>query len=225
MRGSRRIIRPTVRLRIQPTSTALRIASPRRWKRQVANEYPNVRRTVSADTADATSTAIVSGRLPVLSRARNDIVSGPPTTATAKALMATSAQTDSGRPYIGVTRASTPANSFPVIAPRNNDAKNNPPRKPEPMETADATAFITSNSATCGSGYGRVDAGMQRRMTGGTAPAARSAPAGPTTMPPAVGRSQPGTRLRRNMSSVRVTPRMIAMPPNAHVTPSASTSR
>ena len=38
VRTSRRIIRPTVRLRIQPISTALRIASPRRWKRQVAKE-------------------------------------------------------------------------------------------------------------------------------------------------------------------------------------------
>ena len=38
VRISRRIIRPTVRLRIQPISTALRIASPRRWKRHVANE-------------------------------------------------------------------------------------------------------------------------------------------------------------------------------------------
>jgi hypothetical protein len=32
-----------VRLRIQPISTALRIASPRRWKRHVAKEYPKVR--------------------------------------------------------------------------------------------------------------------------------------------------------------------------------------
>ncbi len=64
VRISRRIIRPTVRLRIQPISTALRIASPRRWNRQVANEYPKVRRTVSEDTTHAASTATVIGRLP-----------------------------------------------------------------------------------------------------------------------------------------------------------------
>ena len=38
VRMSRRIIRPTVSLRTQPISTAERIASPRRWNRQVAKE-------------------------------------------------------------------------------------------------------------------------------------------------------------------------------------------
>src|SRR6516225_9580181 len=36
--GSRRIIGPTSRSLIQPTSSGLRIVSPRRWKRQVAKE-------------------------------------------------------------------------------------------------------------------------------------------------------------------------------------------
>ena len=43
----------------------------------------------------------------------------------------------------------------------------------------------------------------------------------PTAMPPNVGRSQPGTRLRRNSSSVSVTPRMMAMPTSAQSMPSA----
>ena len=38
VRTSARIICPTVRSRIQPTSAALRMVSPRRWKRQVAKE-------------------------------------------------------------------------------------------------------------------------------------------------------------------------------------------
>ena len=38
VRTSARIIRRTVRSRSQPTSAALRMVSPRRWKRQVANE-------------------------------------------------------------------------------------------------------------------------------------------------------------------------------------------
>jgi hypothetical protein len=38
VRTSARIICPTLRSRIQPTSAALRMVSPRRWKRQVAKE-------------------------------------------------------------------------------------------------------------------------------------------------------------------------------------------
>ena len=38
VRTSERIIWPTVRSLIQPTSAALRMVSPRRWKRQVVNE-------------------------------------------------------------------------------------------------------------------------------------------------------------------------------------------
>ena len=37
----------------------------------------------------------------------------------------------------------------------------------------------------------------------------------PTARPPMAGRIQPGTRLRRNSSSTRVTPRIMAMPPRA----------
>ena len=43
----------------------------------------------------------------------------------------------------------------------------------------------------------------------------------PTASPPIAGRSQVGTRLRRNSSSVSVTPRMIATPTRAHTMPSA----
>src|SRR6202043_1412525 len=103
----------------------------RRWKRQVAKEYPNVRRTVMAEITEAATTATVSGRLPVLSSVRNAMVSGPPTTATASALMPTSAQTTGGTACTIVTAASTPANSLPSSAPRNREGKKKPPRNPE----------------------------------------------------------------------------------------------
>ena len=79
------------------------------------------------------------------------MVSGPPTIATASALMPTSAQTTGGTACATVTIASTPANSLPTSAPRNSEAKNSPPRKPEPIEIAEADAFSTISSAICGS--------------------------------------------------------------------------
>ncbi len=102
-----------------------------------------------ADTTEAASTATVMGRLPVLSSARNAIVSGPPTTATAMALMPTRAHTTGGSACVAVTVARPAANSLPVSAPRNSEAKNNPPRKPEPIETAEATDFAKISSAIC----------------------------------------------------------------------------
>ena len=43
----------------------------------------------------------------------------------------------------------------------------------------------------------------------------------PTASPPIAGRSQPGTPLLRNSSSVSVTPRMMAMPTSAQTMPRA----
>ena len=77
------------------------------------------------------------------------IVSGPPTTATASALMPTSAHTTAGRTCTTVMVASRAANSLPTSAPRNSEAKNSPPRKPDPMDTAEAVAFSTISRATC----------------------------------------------------------------------------
>ena len=37
-----------------------------------------------------------------------------------------------------------PAKSLPSSAPRNSEAKNRPPRKPEPIETAEAASFSSS---------------------------------------------------------------------------------
>ena len=46
-------------------------------------------------------------------------------------------------------------------------------------------------------------------------------PSVPTARPPTAGRSQMGTPLRRNKSSVRVTPRMMVTPTRAQTMPSA----
>ncbi len=111
-----------------------------------------MRRTVSADTTQAASTAMVIGRLPVLSSARNAMVRGPPTTATATALMPTRAHTTAGSACVALTSASPAANSLPISAPRNSEAKNSPPRKPEPIDTAEATALARISSAMCTAG-------------------------------------------------------------------------
>ena len=94
----------------------------------------------------------------MLSSASNAIVNGPPTTAVASALMPTSAHTTAGTACTTVTSASAPANSLPSRAPRNRDAKNNPPRKPEPMLMAEATDFSTIRTPMCERLYGASSA-------------------------------------------------------------------
>ena len=128
------------------------------------------------------------------------MVSGPPTTATASALMPTSAQITAGNACTTVTSANAPANSLPSSAPRNSEAKNSPPRKPEPMDTAEATAFSMISSAMCSMLYGASSeirsAAWPDDMTAGVASARQ-----PTTNPPSAGRSQVGTPLVRNRPS------------------------
>jgi hypothetical protein len=41
-----------------------------------------------------------------------------------------------------------PAKTLPNNAPRNSEAKKRPPRKPEPMEKAEAVAFMISMART-----------------------------------------------------------------------------
>ena len=113
-----------------------------------------MRRTVRAETTQAASTAAVIGKLPVVSSARNPIVSGPPTMATATPLMPTSAHTTAGSAWAAEMCANTPANSLPSTEPRNKEAKNRPPRNPEPIDTADAIAFRTNSMARYVSGLG-----------------------------------------------------------------------
>ena len=61
--------------------------------------------------------------------------------------MPTRAHTTGGSAWVTVTAASPAANSLPASAPRNSEAKNNPPRKPEPIDTAEATDLAMISSA------------------------------------------------------------------------------
>ncbi len=85
--------------------------------------------------------------------------------AAATALMPTTAH-DHARD--GVRRTDqglrTPPKNLPTSAPRNSEAKNRPPRKPEPMETAEAIDFSTTSSADPG------DAGSGAAITRPIAP-------------------------------------------------------
>ena len=80
------------------------------------------------------------------------MVSGPPMIATASPLMPTRAQTSCGTAWAALTSANAPAKAFPSNAPRNSEAKNSPPRKPEPIEIAEAVAFRTTSRTTQRSG-------------------------------------------------------------------------
>ena len=131
-----------------------------------------MRRTVSAETTQAASTATVIGRLPVLSSARNPIVSGPPMIATARPLMPTRAQTTGDTACAVLTMAERAGEGLPTSAPRNSEAKNRPPRKPEPMEIAEAIDFSTTSSATWRQRVGRVDVDAAARRARRTAPPA-----------------------------------------------------
>ncbi len=75
------------------------------------------------------------------------MVSGPPMIATARPLMPTRAQIVGEIMCSGLTPPTIRANALPSTAPRNNEAKNKPPRKPEPIEIADASAFSSTSSS------------------------------------------------------------------------------
>ena len=77
------------------------------------------------------------------------MVSGPPMIATASPLIPTSAHTTGETACAVLTMASAPANALPTSAPRNSEAKNRPPRNPEPIEIAEAIDFSTTSSVTC----------------------------------------------------------------------------
>ena len=62
--------------------------------------------------------------------------------------MPTSAQITGDTACTVLTAASTPAKHLPSTAPRNSDAKNRPPRNPDPIEMAEAADFSTTSSPT-----------------------------------------------------------------------------
>ena len=138
---SGRIIRSTVRLRSQPTSLALRMVSPRRCRRQVENEWPNMKRTKMLVTMQPASTTAVTSTLRVISSTRKDIVSGPPTIATPSVAIPVSMLTVESSGMLKPDSAMTAAKNFPRRLPTNSEQKNKPPRKPDASETRQAISF------------------------------------------------------------------------------------
>ena len=118
-----RIMRSTVRLRSQPTSLALRMVSPRRCRRQVEKEWPNMKRTKMLVTMQPASTTAVTSTLRVISSTRNDIVSGPPTIATPSVAMPVSMLTMGSTVKPRPVHTSTAAKNFPSRLPTNSEAE------------------------------------------------------------------------------------------------------
>ena len=179
-----------------------------------------MRRTVSDDSTQTPSTAMVSGRLPVASNARNPMVMGPPMIAVAIELMPTTAIAVAGTTCAMPTRSSAVPRNLPIRVPRNREAKNRPPRKPEAIEVAVAQAFISTSSPSHHTGNG-VSITIPIAPWPDDRTIGVESASTPMAVPPMAGRSQPGMPLRRSQLSSKVTPRMMAMPIRAHSTPTA----
>src|SRR4051794_5072179 len=95
----------------------------------------------------AISTAVVSQRSPVDSSAMNVMVSGPPITETDSAPMPTTAYTCGSSVKAGERYDAPSASMRPASAPSSSEAKNNPPRNPDPSETIEASALSANSSA------------------------------------------------------------------------------
>ena len=150
------------------------------------------------------------------------MVSGPPTIATAIPLIPIRPYVPSEKTATGHASSMAAANARPSMAPRNSDAKNSPPRNPEPSDMAEATALLPSSSSSVPNGSA---AARPARNAPWPAPSTAGVVSAipPTSNPPIAGRSQTGTKLRANTRSVMVTLYMIAMPHRAHSTPSSRT--
>ena len=115
--------------------------------------------------------------------------------------------------------ASRPANRCPTSVPRNNDAKNSPPRNPKPSEMIDAAHFASSTVAMNPS-----DTPSARSACSAPCPAdstcGDSIATGTSNTPPIAGRSQSGSRIRRVHASTSATARITAIPISAQIAPS-----
>ena len=103
----------------------------------------------------------------------------------------------------------------------NSVAKNNPPRKPVPSETIDASAFRTKTPAM-------ICNGIETRPEKCSAPCPDDITCGvtsassPTARPPSAGRSGGQSRVFASPVSHNATPRMMRMPNSAARTPSSA---
>lgn len=75
------------------------------------------------------------------------MVSGPPMTATPKALIPMIASA-SGDSIPGISHSIGIASALPIGAPSSSEAKNSPPVNPEPMVRAVASALKTNSTSS-----------------------------------------------------------------------------
>ena len=95
----------------------------------------------------AANTTPVSVRSPVDSSARKVMVSGPPMMPTAIDVMPTTAAMAGSMPDAGAISNISAAKILPSSAPSSSEAKNRPPRKPEPSEITEAAILSRKTEA------------------------------------------------------------------------------
>ncbi|KAG1530142.1 hypothetical protein G6F50_017516 [Rhizopus delemar] len=115
--------------------------------------------------------------------------------------------------------ASRPANRAPPRVPMNREAKNRPPRKPNPSEMPEARHFRVSRPPIQISGRcvvrSRCSAPCPDDSTCGLASAS-----GISSRPPTTGRPHNGNGLRLTVPSIEAISRITAMPTIAQQQPS-----
>ena len=126
------------------------------------------------------------------------MVSGPPTTATAMLLMPMSAQVCGSGCSPGSQQVDGAGDTRPPNrAPMNTEAKNRPPRKPEPIDTAEATDLAQQDQRDLAQRQRAFRAARRARRGRRRAPADRAVPRPPTMAPPSAGRRPRGTPVPR----------------------------
>ena len=150
------------------------------------------------------------------------MVKGPPTTPTARAPMPTSAASVwSSRTQ--PVRARIWAKAMPVSAPASSEAKNSPPRKPDPSETAEASILMASSRTTVCTACTDVRSNCSAPCPADSA-CGESSARRPTIRPPSIGRATPGMNRLNSRSKVE-TARIQRMARPAQIIPSAVNSR
>ncbi len=170
------------------------------------------------------STTALTSTLRVISSTRNDIVSGPPTTATPSVAMPVSMATSGSSAKLGLTSSRTEAKNFPIRLPTNSEAKNRPPRKPEASEIRQAVSFSAMIRA-----IRPIVISWWRSRTIAPWPAASTCGVTiampPTMRPPNTGLSQTGSQSRANSRSNIGELRITAMPTPPVIRASTTSAR
>ncbi len=151
------------------------------------------------------------------------MVRGPPTMATAKAPMPTRADAV-GSGEITPVMARIWAKAWPARAPSSSEAKNRPPRNPDPSEIAEAAILMSSSPSTtatpCVAARSYCNAPCPADRACGVASAST-----PTVNPPNAGLSGGGMKGWRNRRSMVETARISRIASSEQITPSPAKSR